>query len=100
MLTAPTPFQSAVTRNLLAFAVFFGTVSLSATGVSAVSIRTKLACASDYRAHCNSYKVGTAKLRQCMDANGSKLSKRCVNALVADGEISQTEVARRAASLR
>jgi hypothetical protein len=34
------------------------------------------------------------------EANGPKFSKKCVNALVADGEISEAEVARRAASLR
>ena len=36
-----------------------------------------------------------AALRQCMRSVGSKLSKRCVNALVVAGEVSQTEVNRR-----
>ncbi len=35
-----------------------------------------------------------------MNANGPKLSKKCVNALIADGEISEAEVVRRAATLR
>ena len=46
------------------------------------------------------YAVGSRELRQCMNTNGHRLSKRCVNALVADGEISANEVARRAAGER
>ncbi len=68
-------------------------------GAGAVSIRSKLACLSDFRAYCKSYKVGSNEQRHCMNANGPKLSKKCINALVADGEISAAEVARRAASL-
>ena len=41
---------------------------------------------------------GRTELRQCMRANCAKLSGQCVRALVADGEISEAEVARRAAS--
>jgi len=42
--------------------------------------------------------VGSKELRQCMNENGHRLSHKCVNALVADGEISAEEVARRAAA--
>jgi hypothetical protein len=34
-------------------------------------------------------------LRMCMDRNGHKLSKGCVNALIKAGEVSQAEVDRR-----
>lgn len=66
---------------------------------SAVSARVKVACASDYFAYCRAHAVGSPGVRQCMHAAGPKLSKRCVNALVAAGEVSQAEVARRAAQL-
>jgi hypothetical protein len=35
-----------------------------------------------------------------MRAAGEKLSTRCLNALIADGEVTQEEVARRAAQMR
>lgn len=66
----------------------------------AVSARVKVACASDYFAYCRAHAVGSPGVRQCMRAAGPKLSKRCINALVADGEVSEAEVARREAELR
>jgi hypothetical protein len=59
-----------------------------------------MACMSDYFSYCSSYSVGSPQLRQCMRAAGPKLSKGCVSALVAAGEVSQAEVSRRQASLR
>jgi hypothetical protein len=58
------------------------------------------ACAADYRAHCGEYGLETAALRTCMDKNGQSLSKTCVQALVADGQVSQAEVDRRKKSGR
>jgi hypothetical protein len=74
--------------------------SFWATGANAVSLRVKLACSSDYRALCSQYASDNPELRQCMRAAGDKLSTRCLNALIADGEVSEGEVARRAALLR
>jgi hypothetical protein len=99
MKIATATFQPKFTGSLALVAILFGSLAISATGAGAVSVRTKLACLSDFRAYCKSYKVGSNELRQCMNANGPKLSKKCINALVADGEISAAEVARRAASL-
>jgi hypothetical protein len=84
----------------LAAALTFAALSFTVTEASAVSGRVKLACASDYFAYCSQHAVGSPGVRQCMRANGEKLSKRCVNALIAEGEVSEAEVARRAASLR
>lgn len=53
------------------------------------------ACKTDYRNYCGEYGLETAALRSCMDRNGHKLSKTCVNALVKAGEVSQSEVDRR-----
>jgi hypothetical protein len=53
------------------------------------------ACAKDYKQHCGQYGVETEALRLCMDRAGRRLSKRCVDALVAAGEVSKQEVERR-----
>jgi len=71
-----------------------------ATDAGAVSLRVKLACASDYRALCSQYDSNSEETRSCMRAAGERLSTRCLNALIADGEVTQEEVARRAAQLR
>jgi hypothetical protein len=57
-------------------------------------------CKADYKKHCSEFGLETAALRNCMDRNGQKLSKGCVNALVKAGEISQAEVNRRRKSGR
>ena len=53
------------------------------------------ACAGDYKAHCGEYGIESEALRLCMDRAGHRLSKSCVNALVAEGEVSRAEVNRR-----
>jgi len=63
--------------------------------VGAVNRAVKFACMSDYFAYCSQHEVGSQALRQCMRSVGSKLSKRCVSALVAAGEVSKAEVTRR-----
>ena len=66
---------------------------LFATGANAASTRVKLACANDYFAHCSKFSPNSQQTRDCMREIGENLSKRCVNALVADGEVSDQEVA-------
>ena len=100
MTSASGKLQAKPTGSLQTAAILLSVLALSTTGVGAASVRTKLACLSDFRSYCSSYKVGSNELRQCMSANGPRLSKKCINALVADGEISEAEVARRAASVR
>jgi hypothetical protein len=58
------------------------------------------ACAKDYKAHCGQYGVETEALRLCMDRAGQRLTKTCVDALVAAGEVSKQEVERRKRSGR
>jgi hypothetical protein len=70
------------------------------TSANAVSLRVKLACSRDYYALCSQYASDSPETRQCMRAAGNKLSPRCINALVAEGEVSGVEVARRSAQLR
>ena len=82
----------------IAFAVVicFGGAALAEMPSKAV----QKACAADYRAHFGEYGLETAALRTCMDKNGQSLSKTCVQALVADGQVSQAEVDRRKKSGR
>ena len=70
-----------------------------ATGANAVSLHVKLACSRDYYALCSRYSPESPEVRHCMRAAGDKLSSRCVNALIAEGEVSEAEVNRRAAQL-
>jgi adenylate kinase len=58
------------------------------------------ACANDYKQHCGQYGIETEALRLCMDRAGQRLTKTCVDALVADGEVSKQEVERRKRSGR
>ena len=81
----------------LAFIICCGGPALAETPYSKA---VQKACAADYRAHCGEYGLETAALRTCMDKNGQSLSKTCVQALVADGQVSQAEVDRRKKSGR
>lgn len=94
--------SESVKLKALTAVALLGTGLLSAPLVTspamAMSLGTKLACRADYRSYCGSFKVGSADLRKCMNDHGAHLSKKCVDALIADGEISKEEVARRAAS--
>ena len=65
---------------------------LSASGASAIGFLTQMSCASDYYAYCSQFQVGSQELRVCMRRVGPKLSKSCLNALIADGEVSKAEV--------
>jgi hypothetical protein len=85
-------------RTALTTAIVAGAIAAQATTASAVSMRVKLACSGDYFSYCSQHKVGSAGVRKCFRANGLRLSKRCVNALVAAGEVSKAEVSRRAAN--
>lgn len=80
--------------------VLVAAVAVQATSAEAVSRSVRIACFSDYLANCSAHSVGTPELRKCMRDVGSRLSKRCVNALVAAGEVSQAEVTRRATAAK
>ena len=64
--------------------------------VWALDGRVELGCAGDYMAFCSKHDPDGRGVRRCMRANQRKLSRVCVNALVAAGEVSANEVARAA----
>ena len=49
--------------------------------------RVNSACERDYYRFCAKYSIGTPELRSCMLASRRALSRRCVDALVAAGEV-------------
>jgi hypothetical protein len=94
-MTSFTKMAHKASRTVLTSAVALAGVTLMAGNASAFSLRVQWACASDYYSHCSQYGLTSPKLRSCMRAVGNGLSKGCVDALVADGEVSAAEVARR-----
>jgi len=82
-------------RMILASVFALGGGAIASQDALAVSLGIQLACATDYYAHCSAFSPDSARARSCMRAVGNNLSKRCVNALVAAGEVSAAEVARR-----
>ena len=76
--------------TLLAAGSFVG-LALLGTQAFAYSDDVVDACTNDYLAHCSAYDENSAQGERCMRSVGAKLSKRCVNALVASGDVSKSE---------
>src|SRR5262245_46840577 len=93
-------FKTPSSLRILATVIALSTVGFHANQASSASLAVQLACATDYYAYCSKHDPDGPGVRGCMRANGNKLSQRCVNALVAAGEVSKAEVERRAASSR
>lgn len=90
-------FKSFNSMRILAATILAGSFVAHTSQASAVSLSVQLACATDYYAYCSKHDPDGPGVRACMRANGLKLSQRCVNALVAAGEVSKAEVERRSA---
>ena len=61
----------------------------------AVDSRVRSACENDYLTYCSEHDPDGPGVRRCMRASGRKLSTACLNALVAAGEVSKKEIAKR-----
>ncbi len=85
-------------RATLAAALALTTLAVSSNSASALSLGVKMACASDYYAHCSQHAVGSPGVRQCMRAVGTGLSKSCINALIAAGEVPKSVVEKQVAA--
>lgn len=95
----PSPLFTARTSAAIRSALVAAVVSAAlTTQAGAVSLGVKLACASDYYSYCSQHPVGSMAVRQCMRSHGPQLSGRCINALIAAGEVSKSEVDRRRAA--
>ena len=89
--------QFKTTRKAATIALAFAALTVGATSASAISASFKRNCIGDYLSYCISHAPGSKGLTQCMRRNGSKLSKRCVGALVKAGMVSKAEVRRKSA---
>ena len=92
--------KSIACRAALITAAGLGAAVLFASQAAAVSPQVRNACAGDYLNNCSGYQPESAQTRKCMRAVGARLSKGCISALAAAGEVSKSEMARRSASNR
>lgn len=90
--------KQTLSTTMLKTALIFAGLALTTGNASALSLRVKIACASDYYAHCSAYSPGSTEVRQCMRKVGLGLSKGCVDALAGAGEMSSTDYAKYRAS--
>ncbi len=74
------------------FAVAATGLAVQSVDARAYSKAVERACKNDWRRLCSAHSPGTTTLRSCMRANGRRISRRCVNALVRAGEISRSEL--------
>jgi hypothetical protein len=70
----------------------------AATAAQAESVTVTKAvqdnCQWDYDKFCNQFGLGTELLDMCFRQNGPKLSKGCIDALIAAGDVSKEYVER------
>ena len=92
--------KSIACRTALIAAVGFGAAVLCASQAAAINPQVRSACAGDYLNNCSRFQPESAQTRKCMRAVGARLSKGCISALAAAGELSKSEMARRSASNR
>ena len=71
-----------------AAAVVLGMMMFQTSAAGAASASVQNACMSDYFAFCSHHDPDSKGVRHCMKASAKKLSKPCVNALIAAGEAS------------
>ena len=85
-------------RTILVAAVTLTSFAVSVNEASATSLAVKMACASDYYAHCSQHTPDSPGVRQCMRSVGKNLSKGCISALVAAGEVSKSVIEKKVAA--
>ena len=90
------------TIRCIGVAAIAGLAALTVYGSGAFAVPkiVKSACLNDYLSYCSNHRPNTPGLTRCMRRNGTKLSRRCVSALIKTGYVSRAEVRRRAARAR
>lgn len=83
-----------MSRKTILFALTSAVLAVSAGSAFAVSDYVKQMCRDDYFEHCSMHEVGSVGLRKCMRAVGPRLSKGCIHALKASGEVAKKDVSR------
>jgi hypothetical protein len=77
---------------LIAFALALGFAGAARAESVTITKAVQDACAEEYHQFCNQYGIGSALLDMCFKQNASKMTKDCVEALVAAGDVSQEYV--------
>ena len=70
-------------------------LAAAAPAAQAYSARVNAACENDYYRFCSAYAVGSTSLNACMEASRNVLTKRCVDALVAEGLVPRKYLTKR-----
>jgi hypothetical protein len=85
-------------RNVVAVArcVITGVLLAAvAPAAQAYSARVNTACENDYYRFCSAYAVGSTSLSACMEASRNSLTKRCIDALIAEGLVPRKYLTKR-----
>ena len=77
---------------LIAAIVVFGLTREARTESVTISKAVQNACAWEYDKFCNQYGLGSELLDICFKQNARNMTKACVHALVAAGDVSQEYV--------
>ena len=59
----------------------------AAPAANAYSQQVNSACEGDYYRFCSAYAVESTQLRRCIEASRRSLTQRCIDALIAAGEV-------------
>jgi len=79
------PARTAAIAAALAALAFTSSAAVADKG-GPYSPAVRRACKGDYNRFCPNYSLYSSELRRCMQAAGTKVSRRCVQALVRAGE--------------
>ena len=78
-------------RLLIAFVAMSG-FAWQAQAAPDITQAVSTDCRWDYHNYCSEYGIGSPLLNYCFRNNGAKLSKACVQALIAAGDVSKSYV--------
>jgi hypothetical protein len=78
-------------RLLIAFAAM-ACFACQAQAAPDITQAVSTDCRWDYHNYCSDYGIGSSLLNYCFRKNGAKLSKACVGALIAAGDVSAAYV--------
>jgi hypothetical protein len=79
--------------SLLVASIFVVTLAGQASAQSVtVTKAVQDACAWEYNKFCNQYGIGSQLLDMCFRQNADHMTKACVDALIAAGDVSQEYV--------
>jgi hypothetical protein len=77
---------------LAAFALALGYSGAARAEAQNITKEVQDACEWEYDKFCNQYGLGSELLNMCFKQNASQLTKACVDALVAAGDVSEEYV--------